>query len=300
MAFRNRNVWHIRRSRRGGLCSDGQHNYQSTRWHDHCRGSDLYRESGRTELYVHDLTYRPASFTSAAGTSSVSITAPTGCTWTAMSNNTSWLTVSSGASGSGSGTVTYAVTTNTTSAARNGTLTIGGQTHSVSQTGQSCSYSITPTGKSFTSAAGTSSVSITAPVGCTWTTTSSASWLTVTGGASGSGNGTVNYAVTTNTTSAARNATLTIGGQTHTVSQAARAPLCKAYVAAAQYTVDIGGLMRYVGVAADSTCSWMVTSNASWITAFGSGRETACSCSAWMAIAAVLHGPAPSASTGRS
>ena len=63
-------------------------------------------------------------------------------------------------------------------------------------------------------------VAVTAGTGCTWTASSSASWLTVTSGASGSGNGSVGYAIAANT-GAARSATLTVGGRTVTVSQAA-------------------------------------------------------------------------------
>ena len=60
-----------------------------------------------------------------------------------MSNN-SFITITSGASGSGSGTVNYAVAANTSSLSRNGSLTIAGLTHSVSQagTGGACTNAI--------------------------------------------------------------------------------------------------------------------------------------------------------------
>lgn len=54
------------------------------------------------------------------------------CAWTATSND-SWITTTSGASGSGNGSVAYSVTTNTTDSARTGTMTIGGQTFTVTQ-----------------------------------------------------------------------------------------------------------------------------------------------------------------------
>jgi hypothetical protein len=72
-----------------------------------------------------------ASFAAAGGTGSVTVTTQAGCNWTAASNN-SFITITSGASGSGSGTVNYSVAANT-STARNGSLTIAGLTHSVSQ-----------------------------------------------------------------------------------------------------------------------------------------------------------------------
>ncbi len=74
-----------------------------------------------------------ASFAAAGGSQSVTVTTQAGCNWTAASNN-SFITVTSGASGSGSGTVNYSVAANT-AAARSGSLTIAGLTHSVSQAG---------------------------------------------------------------------------------------------------------------------------------------------------------------------
>jgi hypothetical protein len=80
-----------------------------------------------------------ASPAAAASTGSVSVTAGTGCAWTAVSNNTSWLTVTSGASGSGNGTVGWSAAANT-GAARTGTITIAGQTFTVNQAaGSGCS-----------------------------------------------------------------------------------------------------------------------------------------------------------------
>jgi len=54
-----------------------------------------------------------------------------GCAWTA-SSNVPWITITSGASGSGPDTVTYSVAANTGSA-QTGTITAGGQTFTVNQ-----------------------------------------------------------------------------------------------------------------------------------------------------------------------
>jgi subtilisin family serine protease len=75
-----------------------------------------------------------ASFAAAGGTGSVTVTTQAGCNWTAVSNN-AFITITSGASGSGSGTVTYSVAERILSTPRNGSLTIAGLTHSVSQAG---------------------------------------------------------------------------------------------------------------------------------------------------------------------
>jgi len=138
-----------------------------------------------------------------------------GCSWTAVSN-VGWITITTGASGSGNGTVSYSVGANG-GAARSGTMTIAGQTFTVTQSG-GCSYSISPTSQAFTAAAGSGSVAVTAGAGCSWTAASNAGWITITTGASGSGNGTVTYSVAANG-GAARTGTMTIAGQTFTVTQ---------------------------------------------------------------------------------
>jgi hypothetical protein len=83
-----------------------------------------------------------ASFSAAAaaGNSSVGFTLSSSCSWTATSN-TSWLTITAGFSGSGNGTVSYSYAANS-GAARAGTLTIGGQTFTVNQTGTFAAYPV--------------------------------------------------------------------------------------------------------------------------------------------------------------
>jgi len=65
--------------------------------------------------------------------STVKVSAGSGCAWTARSN-AGWITVTSGGSGSGNGTVAYSVTDNPDRQGdRTGTLTIAGQTFTVNQ-----------------------------------------------------------------------------------------------------------------------------------------------------------------------
>jgi Zn-dependent metalloprotease len=89
-----------------------------------------------------------------------------------------------------------------------------------SDCGGACTFSISPTTSSQPAGGGSGSVSVTAGAGCNWTAASNASFITVTGGASGTGSGTVTYSVAANTGTASRTGTLTIAGQTFTVTQA--------------------------------------------------------------------------------
>ncbi len=71
----------------------------------------------------------------AAGASgTVNVTTGAGCNWTATSN-ASFITVRPPASGNGSGSVTYSVGANTSASPRTGTLTVAGQTFTLTQEG---------------------------------------------------------------------------------------------------------------------------------------------------------------------
>ena len=150
------------------------------------------------------------------GTGTTDVNTTTGCAWTAASN-ASWITVTSGASGTGDGRVSYLVLPNV-GGSRTGTLTIAGQTLTVTQSALVCSYSISPGNDKVEAQAGTGSISVSTSSSCTWTASSNASWIAVTSGASGTGNGTVTYSYTANT-GRDRKGTITVAGRTFTVDQ---------------------------------------------------------------------------------
>jgi len=149
----------------------------------------------------------------------VTVTTTSACAWTAVSN-APWITVTSGASGLGNGSVGITFAANT-GAARSGTLTIAGQTFTATQLAPAplpCTYTLNPGSASFTSLGGTGSITVTAPTGCAWTAANSASWISFTSNNSGSGNGSVGFLVLPNP-GAARSDTISIAGQSFTVSQ---------------------------------------------------------------------------------
>jgi hypothetical protein len=195
----------------------------------------------------------------------VTVTAPSGCARPATSN-AAWITVTSGATGSGNGTVTLNVAANT-GGARSGTVTIGGQTFTVNQAAaQTCTVTINPTSASVPAAGATGiSVTVTAPSGCSRPATSNAPWITVASGATGTGNGTVTLNVAANT-GGARSGTVTIGGQTFTVNQAAATPQCTYSINPTSQTVGSdSGTGLPVAVTAGAGCAWTATSNVGWL-----------------------------------
>ena len=72
----------------------------------------------------------------------------------------------------------------------------------------------------FSAAGGSASITVSTPASCAWTAVSSTAFLTVTQGASGAGDATVQFTVAANT-GAVRTATLTITGTAIAITQAA-------------------------------------------------------------------------------
>jgi hypothetical protein len=175
-------------------------------------------------LCTYSISPTNRSHGSGAETGTVGVTAGPGCAWTASTTPGSWdwVGISSGVNGSGNGTVNYFVLANNTGSTRTGTLSIAGQTFTITQQAGGCTYNISPPSIIFSKASGAGSVNVIASSGCPWsasTNPGSWDWIGISSGASGSGNGTVNYFVLTNNTGSSRTGTLTVASQTFTITQ---------------------------------------------------------------------------------
>ncbi|MGE5805466.1 MAG: BACON domain-containing protein [Ignavibacteria bacterium] len=73
-------------------------------------------------------------FISTGGTGTISVTAGNGCSWSAVSQ-AAWITVITGISGTGNGTITYSVKPNTTSQQRTGSIKVEDKTFTITQAG---------------------------------------------------------------------------------------------------------------------------------------------------------------------
>ncbi len=91
---------------------------------------DPYKAVQNTCTY--SLSPTSVTVTYVGGYANVSVTSQSGCSWTAVSN-VNWIKVTSGAKGTGNGTVRYYVYPNTTTKSWTGTLTIAGKTLTVTQ-----------------------------------------------------------------------------------------------------------------------------------------------------------------------
>ncbi|MFN7918220.1 MAG: BACON domain-containing carbohydrate-binding protein [Vicinamibacterales bacterium] len=237
----------------------------------------------------------PAEASVVVGGGSVAVRVDTGsaaCTWTTVAQD-SWLHAGAGTTG-GAGGVTVRVDANT-GAARRGTVVVAGQPLSVEQAGvpvttptptpnpdpnptpTSCSYVLDVSSVSVQAAGASGLVTVTTGASCTWRASSDASWLTVTGPATGTGSAAVAYAVAPNVLTAPRSATLTIGGKAVSVTQAGAVVVppqptaCSYAIAPSTATVGPASTTLAVGVTTQPTCQWRVQQGDKWLDSSSSG-----------------------------
>ncbi|HCE45277.1 MAG TPA: hypothetical protein DET40_17190 [Lentisphaeria bacterium] len=211
---------------------------------------------------LYTLTPASLSVNASARTGTIAVgTTPT-CKWTATSG-VPWITITSGASGTGSGKVAYRIAANTTTVGRTGTLTIADKSFAVNQAGVGCTYSINPVSASLGASSGKGSLAVTTGEGCTWTVVDKISWLTVTSGATGTGSGNVEYSYTENTGSSSRTGTLTVAGKTFSVTQVGSAS--KYTINPISAKVSSRGTEGSVAVSAGRDSRWSAKSNVRWI-----------------------------------
>ena len=147
---------------------------------------------------AYTLTVTSQNVPAEGGNFSFNATSGDTCSWTA-STSTPWITLGT-TSGTSSATVTFMVAANSTISARTGSIRIswsgGFADYTVTQGAGACTFALSPTTGSFTSAGGTGSFVVTpSDAACAWTAASDSSWVTVTAGASGTGVATVSYSV---------------------------------------------------------------------------------------------------------
>jgi len=208
------------------------------------------------------------------GSGTVTVTTSSTCTWSAQAG-AQWITISGAASGTGPGTVGYSIASNADTTARTSSLTIAGQSVAVNQQGLACAYTLTPSSLSLGSNGGTGSFEVAAPGSCQWNATSSASWVVVTSGGSGSGAGTVRFSVTPNASLDGRSAAIDVSGSAFTVNQSGTAG-CSYTIEPDDDDFGVAGGTGTVSLSTASTCAWTARSTVGWIrvTAPADGQGT--------------------------
>ena len=188
------------------------------------------------------------------------------CAWTAATD-ASWVSITSGTSGTGTGAVTFAVTANGGTAVRTASVTVANQPVSIHQDGRaaSCTYRISPTSAAVTKDGGNGTFDVATGETCSWTATSSASWLTIASGTHGTGNGTITYTAARTGDAEGRTATIRAGGQTFTLQQTGDVGTCRYSVSPVAFSPCMPSTELETEVQTQAGCPWTSASGASWI-----------------------------------
>lgn len=197
----------------------------------------------------------------------IAVDAAAGCAWSAVSDEP-WLTVTSGADGSGPGQVRYRAAGNGGPSARTGRITIGGLVFTLRQAG--CTYAIDPSSADADPGETDGRIAVETPEGCSWSAESDASWLSVTGGSSGSGPGEVRYRAAANEGSSARTGRITVADRTFTLQQAA----CTYTISPESASFGAFGGDGEIDVRSPSPCGWSAEPSAAWIVIRSGGTGT--------------------------
>ncbi len=198
---------------------------------------------------------------------------PASCIWHAAVDGT-FLSIDGPVQGTAPAELKFTVQPNTTSAARNGRLTVEGTSVTVTQEGAPCVATVAPTSVSAPSIGLNTSFRVTALPGCSWTAVSDVPWIAVSP-STGAGTGDVSVSVAANPGSLSRQANLTIANQTIAVAQSGVA--CSFDVTYPNNLIGISTAAQTfnVDVVTPAGCEWdAVAGDPSWLSFQGSPTRT--------------------------
>ena len=220
---------------------------------------------------TYSVTPMKGTFGTTGGTGATTVTAGSGCSWTAHSHD-AWITITSASGDTGSGSVTYTVSPNSSGVARTGILTVAGRTFTVKQEGtQACQYTIYPTdslpcGRELRYGV----LSIVAPEDCPWAASSNVSWITIDHVTANSGNGSVIFTIAAKNPGSSRTGAISVAGKSMTITQSDE---CRIELSHQGVTENAEGYIygtvtvwsSYDWWSTIQSCTWPIVSNASWI-----------------------------------
>ena len=195
---------------------------------------------------------------------SVTVATLIGCNWS-VSNGTPWITILSSLNNSNSGGVNYHVQSNSTALWRTGVVNIAGQNFTVAQAGAACSFLLASNSAAYSGETFTNSVRVDTLVGCAWTVSNSAPWITIQSPLNNTNSGTVTYSISSNISVFARTGIVNIAGQNFTITQAAGLT-CTLALQSSNWVHRAIAEPGFIGVVGLPDCSWGVTNTNSWIT----------------------------------
>ena len=125
-----------------------------------------------------------------------------------------------------------------------------------------CQPTVSATTTQFNASGGTGNATVSVARECSWSAASDASWLVITSGREGQGDGTIAYRIETNGDPVTRRGSLSVGEARVAVAQEA-AP-CRFAVAADSAALPAEGGQFPVDVRTHALCSWTASATAGW------------------------------------
>jgi hypothetical protein len=213
------------------------------------------------------------SFPVEGGTGSFAVSVSSDCDWFVDPLISTWVTITSGASGTGNGTVTYTVRENAEDGLarddlirvfeRNTSLAIA--LFRITQDPIPCTYSVNPSSLAVGPSAYHGVVEVTSPDHCPVESVSDVPWISVPAHLDSTIRGASVPIVVEANPGVPRTGTATIAGQRVTVRQAGSCP-ASAYAISPAY-VEIGGFgaLGSIAITAPADCTWRATTETDWI-----------------------------------
>ena len=198
----------------------------------------------------------------AGGTGTVTVSAARECSWTASAEG-QWLSIRSGSTGQGEGTVQFTAAANPDPVTRRGAILLNDQRFDVTQAAGQCVISLASQSASFGSAGGNGHVDVQSSSAlCTWAAQPEANWIALRSAAEGKGSSTVDFEVMP-TAGPSRTGTIRVAGQTFTVTQGQG---CTYGITPTSYAAGAAGGSGEIAVSTGPGCSWTAASGAAWLT----------------------------------
>lgn len=220
----------------------------------------------------------PASPVGSGGdTATVGVTTQPECAWSA-SSDAAWITGLTPSSGQGSAQLQIQIAANPDGTARQGDIVVNGQRARIRQDPAACRFELSTTEQTVPATGGIGRITFTAAAGCAWSAQADAAWVVLTGGTTGTGAGSVAFAIASNAGPTTRSASIIVAGETVKVTQQAGVPVpppiapgaCSVTVSPRDVTFPATGAnSSSISVAAASSCEWSASSDSSWITVTG-------------------------------
>lgn len=201
-----------------------------------------------------------ASFNSSGGNGLITVTASSAACSRTASSSVPWITISFGTPGTGNGTVGYTVSVNTSPASRTGTLTVAGQTFTVSQSAATCTFNLNPASVIASGSGDTGTVNF--GTNCSWTASTATTWISITSATSGMGDGSISWSAAANPTTSTRTGSITIGNATFAISQGPGNCTYTINPGSAAFP-NTGGNGSF---SLSTGCNWTAATQANWIT----------------------------------